>query len=185
MLRNIAFILFVLSGLSQARAQALRGTVLDPAGTPVANAQVELSDSMQVVFTSNGGEFAFDLVAPGRRGLSVRFGSFEPLQTSALVPTTGGIEVTLQFRQIQATASSIEVIGESSESALEKPGSLFIVTREELGQSHPMDANELLRRVPGLTLREGNGDGQRQQRGKARQPPVLPLHITDSRANAG
>jgi Fe(3+) dicitrate transport protein len=118
---------------------------------------VELGDQLQVTFTNQAGEFVLHSVRPGRQGLSARGGSFEPVQASIVVPRSGSADVTIQFRQIQATVSSIEVIGESAESTLEKPGSLFLVSREELRQSHPMDANELLRRVPGVTLREDSG----------------------------
>ena len=40
---------------------------------------------------------------------------------------------------------------------LEIPGSVFLIQKEELAESNPMDANEVLRRVPGITLREDSG----------------------------
>jgi Fe(3+) dicitrate transport protein len=138
-------------------AQAIRGKVVDPDGEAVAGATVQLLNSLQTIFTNQQGEFDLDGVTPGQKTLRVSSKNFEPVQAAVEVPQTGSAEVSVRFAQIRAAVTSIEVLGESAEAVLEKPGSVFVITREELRDSHPMDANELLRRIPGVVINDNSG----------------------------
>lgn len=136
---------------------SLRGKVSDPDGAPVSGAVVQVLNSLQTTFTNDQGEFAINPVTPGPLTLRASAKSFEPAQAEVLVPQTGSVDVTLRFTQIRAAVTSIEVVGESAEALLEKPGSVFLINRQELRDSHPMDANELLRRVPGVVINDNSG----------------------------
>ncbi len=114
-------------------------------------------NSLQTTFTSEQGEFVLDRVVPGPVTLRANSRNFEPAQAAVLVPQTGSANVSLRFTQIRAAVTSIEVLGESTEALLEKPGSVFFVNRQELSDSHPMDANEMMRRIPGVVINDNSG----------------------------
>jgi Fe(3+) dicitrate transport protein len=150
--------LLVLGGLSSSlAAQTIRGKVSDPAGEPVAGAVVQVLNSLQAAFTNEQGEFSLEQVPPGPLTLRVNSKNFEPAQVAVEVTQAGSADVAVQFRQIRAAVTSIEVLGESAEAVLEKPGSVFLITRQELRDSHAMDANELLRRIPGVVINDNSG----------------------------
>ena len=140
-----------------ASAQTIRGKVTDPDGGALPGAQVQLLDSLQVAFTNQDGEFVFAGAQPGRRTIRAISQHFEPVQTLAVVPDGGEIEIDLQFRSIRAAVTSMEVLGQSTEALLETPGSVFLLDRREVRESHAMDANEVLRRIPGVVVNEQSG----------------------------
>jgi Fe(3+) dicitrate transport protein len=153
LLRALVALLFLTAPL---QAQWIRGKVLDPDGAPVPGAIVQLLESLEKGVTGVEGEFA---LRPDAGTVTVRATSqiFEPTQAAVRVPPSGSAEVTLQFTRIRAAVTSVEVVGESAEAVLEKPGSVFVIDRQEVRESHPMDANELLRRVPGLVINDNSG----------------------------
>ncbi|MGH9785201.1 MAG: TonB-dependent receptor domain-containing protein [Terriglobia bacterium] len=142
---------------SSLAAQSIRGKVTDPDGAPIPGVMVQVRDSLQAGFTNQEGEFVLDPVAPGPLTLRATSKNFEPAQAAVQVPQSGSMAVTLQFSRIRAAVTSIEVLGESTEAVLEKPGSVFLLTRQELRDSHPMDANELMRRIPGVVVNDNSG----------------------------
>lgn len=138
-------------------APSIRGRISDPDGAPVAGAVVRILDSLYTTFTDERGEFSLDPATPGLVALRASSKHFESVQTAVLVPQSGSVDAVLRFTQIRAAVTSIEVVGESTETLFETPGSLFLVDRRELRDSHPMDANELLRRVPGVVINDNSG----------------------------
>ncbi|MCZ2078632.1 MAG: TonB-dependent receptor [Bryobacterales bacterium] len=142
---------------TRSRRTPLRGSVSDPDGAPVAGAMVQALPSLETTFTNEQGEFALDAPTPGPLTLRATSKYFEPAQAAVLVPQTGSAEVSLRFTQIRAALTSVEVVGESTEAVLAKPGSVFLLTRQELRDSHPMDANELMRQIPGVVINDNSG----------------------------
>jgi len=138
-------------------AQSIEGTVLDPEGQPIPGAVVQVLPSLQATFTDARGSFTISGSPAGRVTIRVDARHFESLQQAVDIPATGATTVELRFQQIRAAVTSVEVLGESAESILEKPGSIFLVGREEMRDSHAMDANELLRRVPGVVINDNSG----------------------------
>jgi hypothetical protein len=110
-------------------AQSVRGRVSDPQGVAVEGAQVQILGWTQTSFTNQEGGYSFEGVPAGRYTMRVTSQNFEPLQTAVEVPAGQTAEVMLQFKQIRAAITSVEVLGESAEALLEKPGSVFLVTR--------------------------------------------------------
>jgi Fe(3+) dicitrate transport protein len=138
-------------------AQTIRGRVTDPGGGAVAGATVQILPSLQTVLTNELGEFILENVLPGPATLRANARVFEPAQAPVEAPRNGIVEVSLRFHRIRAAATALEVLGESAEAVLEKPGSVFVVTRGEMRDSHAMDANELLRRIPGVVINDNSG----------------------------
>jgi Fe(3+) dicitrate transport protein len=122
----------------------------------VPGAIVQVLNSLEKGVTGDEGEFTLPAAA-GSITVRAISRNFEPVQAAVEIPQSGSADVTLQFTRIRAAVTSVEVLGESSEAVLEKPGSVFIIDRQELRESHPMDANELLRRVPGLVINDNSG----------------------------
>ena len=137
--------------------QSLEGVVTDPEGLPVARATVALVDLGRSLRTDWAGRFRFPAVSPGKHLLRASSEDFEAVELQITVPEGGAARADVRFREVRKAAASIEVVGEAEETLREIPGSVASVSKEELAVSRPMDANEVLRRVPGVTLREDSG----------------------------
>lgn len=148
-----------LPALQAQGAGEIQGTVVDPGGDFVRRVRVEVSPSRQVIYTDNLGRFEIKGLAPGRYTLSASNDDFEPVtgepvEVSAERPAT----VELRFEKVRASQAQMNVIGGDAEVALrEIPGSVFLISREEIAERRPMDANEVLRTVPGVHIREDSG----------------------------
>lgn len=138
-------------------AQTIQGTVLDPDGLPVPDTQIEVVNSTSTGWADAVGHFSLAAVPAGRQTLRAFSEDFETVETAVNVPASGLVEVQVQFTAVRRNAASIEVVGESAVTLHEIPGSVYLISKEELEVSHPLDANEALRRVPGVTLREDSG----------------------------
>jgi Fe(3+) dicitrate transport protein len=57
--------------------------------------------------------------------------------------------------------AAVEVIGEKADAMQRIPGSATVVRPDEIERADPLNASEMLRRVPGLNVREDNGGGGR------------------------
>lgn len=136
---------------------SLVGSVTDPDGAAIAGATVLVLETSLVATTNAKGEFTFTALAAGRYTLRVTSRDFENEQVPVEVGASGRMRPEIRLRQIRAAVASVEVVGEAVEAVLETPGSLFVVGRAELRNSHPMDANEVLRRVPGVVINDNSG----------------------------
>ncbi|MBI4903094.1 MAG: TonB-dependent receptor [Acidobacteria bacterium] len=150
-------IIACLAGDCRLSAESVRGTVSDPQGAPVRGAAIQVLNSLQTTFTNDKGEFVLDAVPAGALTLRADSRNFEPAQAAVEVPQSGSAEILIQFTRIRSTTASVEVVGESTEALAETPGSVFVVTRQEVRDSHAMDANELLRRIPGVIINDNSG----------------------------
>lgn len=67
-------------------------------------------------------------------------------------------QVRIQFRTLRPSHVQVDVIGGEPEVALrEIPGSAFLVDQRQLSDQRAMDANEVLRSLPGVHIREDSG----------------------------
>lgn len=154
---RILTVLFCLPAF--AHGQVVEGTVTDPHGVPVAGVLVELKapdGTARSGWTDGEGRYRISDLSPGRYMLRALSSDFEPVSAEIEVGQDS-LNHNLQFVAVRRAQTWIEVVGESSEVLKEVPGSVFLVSKEELRQIEPMDANEVLRRVPGVTLREDSG----------------------------
>ncbi|MDA1314288.1 MAG: TonB-dependent receptor [Acidobacteria bacterium] len=138
-------------------AQTIHGTVVDLDGLPVADAQIELAGSARSRWADALGRFAIAPAPSGEQKLRAFSEDFETVEVTVDVPASGTVAVQLQFTAVRLSTASIEVVGESSVTLQEIPGSVYLISKDELEVSHPADANEVLRKVPGVTLREDSG----------------------------
>ena len=138
-------------------AQTIQGVVTDPLGVPVMGVRVELVQSGMQAWTNGTGHYEIRNVAAGRYTIRVLSDDFEAVEAQVQVPAGGILHHDFRFAAVRSSATSIEVVGESRDVLREIPGSVFLIAKEELRDSKPIDANEVLRRVPGVNLREDSG----------------------------
>lgn len=144
-----------LAGLLSAHAAELTGVVQDPSGRSVAGVRVE-SGAVRTR-TDSAGRFLLSGLRPGPASVRAAAEAFEPVVAEVQVAADGSSDIVLQFEYVRSASAAVEVVG-AAEDALEAiPGSVFLISREELLDSKPLDANEALRRTPGITLREDSG----------------------------
>ena len=138
-------------------AQTIQGVVTDPLGVTVMGVRVELIQSGMQAWTNGTGHYEIRNVAAGRYTMRVLSDDFEAVEAQVQVPAGGILRHDFRFAAVRSSATSIEVVGESRDVLREIPGSVFLIAKEELRDSKPIDANEVLRRVPGVNLREDSG----------------------------
>jgi len=151
----LAALTFVLTA-STLFAAEIHGVVLGPNGAPVAGAQITLVGHGVEGWSDGDGRYLLQDAPAGASTVLVLSEDFEPFETTAHVDATD-LRLDLQFEEVRRVATSIEVVGRSEDVLAEIPGSVFLVSKEELVNSNPIDANEVLRKVPGVTLREDSG----------------------------
>lgn len=151
--------LLLLSLPAIASAQTIEGIVTDPSGAPVAGVLVEATNSSGRAWSAwSDGAGRYRLMLPaGEYIVQALAASFDPVGISVTLAAGERRNVPLAFAAVRRTQSFIEVVGESSQTLREIPGSVFLVSAEELDAVRVMDANEAMRRVPGVTLREDSG----------------------------
>jgi len=149
--------IIILLAAQAAQAQLIRGIITDPAGAVLPGAQVQLMDTLQEAVANDKGEFLINASRSGRGTLRATSAQFEPVQTAVSIPDSGEVQADMRLQKIRAAVASMEVVGDSADALLERAGSVFLIQQEELRASHAMDANELLRRVPGVVINEQSG----------------------------
>ncbi|HZI20493.1 MAG TPA: TonB-dependent receptor [Pyrinomonadaceae bacterium] len=162
------FVLVTPGARAQAQRAALNGRVLDQNSAAVSGALVTLRQSnTQVEFTAttgDAGEFSFAALRPGRYSLSASADGFStatagfaltPGESRALdlslAPGALAEEVIVSSSRIAATPSVIEQL----------PGSVALITEDQLEMSRVFSTTEALRKAAGVNVRDEEGFGLR------------------------
>ncbi len=140
-----------------ATAGEINGVVESPQGRAIRGVFVSIPELGLTARTDDSGGFAFPNAPAGRYGISASNEVFDRIEQQIDVAASGVTQVQLRFMALNALATNIEVIGRSEDVLADIPGSVFIVTAEEIDISQPLDAAEVMRRVPGLIAREDSG----------------------------
>ena len=165
-MRTLACLFLLLTslafGLPAAFAQTptgkVEGVVLDPDGLRLPGAIIELVENGRRTFSDAEGKYQLGNVPPGQYTLRALAGGLRDVQIDNIVVRAGEItSQTISFTLIKPSSSQIDVIGEDISILKEIPGSATLVTEEQLQVSRPLDANEVLRRLPGVFIREDSG----------------------------
>jgi catecholate siderophore receptor len=159
--------------LAQPRQSSLHGRILDPAGAPIAGAQVKaMADSAAsgpVVASDPAGAFSI-LLEPGRYTLRIaKEGFVEYSQPVAL--TAQGSELTdivLQVAPVQASVTVSESAGyltAASSTATKTltplqdiPQSITVVPQQQIRDQMMMSIADVVRYVPGITAIQGENN---------------------------
>ncbi len=142
---------------AQAVAQGVEGTVSDPMGRPLVGVKVLVQQTGDRVWTNGTGRYRIERLEAGPYTLRAGSDDFESVEAQVVIPDEGIVRQDLRFTSVRGSATSIEVVGKSGDLLAGIPGSVYMIQKEELSDSRPIDANEMLRRVPGVNLREDSG----------------------------
>ena len=156
-LPSIAGLAAITLTVSSASGADIRGTLTDPDGTPVIGAKVVAGEGLTEAWTGFDGGYLLTGVPAGEIEIRALTEAFEPFVKTVTIPSEGVVDLNLQFENVRNIATNIDVVGTAEEVLMEIPGSVFLVSREELLESKPIDANEALRKIPGVTVREDSG----------------------------
>ena len=148
----VALALLLFASFLQARQ--VRGELTGPGGFPVAGATVAVLETGESKLTNGVGAFELVDVPEGAFSVRVTAEDFEPVEVSVSAATT---HLSVALAEIRHNTAAIEVVARAKDLRTAIPGSLHVISRNELIAAKPIDANEVLRRVPGINLREDSG----------------------------
>ena len=144
---------------AQSVPPGITGTVLDPAGKPVAGARIELEFASGTrLTTASGPDGRFILLLPtwGNYTARVKAAGFAPI-TSKLALSAESSSMTLRLKQVATTAEQVIVTADLSEVALTSPDpSEKVMVREELLDANPGRPGEPVS-IPGLPVETASG----------------------------
>ena len=144
--------LLLLAATSQARV--ISGSLTDPNGLPVPAATIEVVETGESTLSDAQGLFTLADAPPGEFTILVLSEDFERVEASASAQTTA---LDVRLTQIKRNQAFVEVVASVEDLRAMIPGSLHLISKEDLVASKPIDANEVLRHVPGIHVREDSG----------------------------
>ncbi len=158
---TLGFLIAALAGMMFGQASSsgsLSGTVLDLNGRAVPGASVEIVELGRRTVSDAIGTYRFANVPAGDYTLSIAATGFTTF-TSQAINISGGQVVAndIAFTDVRRSVNQVDVIGNDRDMIAEIPGSVAVISANELRASNPIDANEVLRRVTGVHIREDSG----------------------------
>ena len=115
---------------------------------------MEVIETEESARSNSLGFYTLSDIPDGDFTVLVTFHEFEPVAVRGSAETT---DLPVQITQLKRSRATIEVVSTAATLRTATPGSLHVIGKEELIAARPIDANEVLRRVPGVTLREDSG----------------------------
>ncbi len=143
---------------AQDRAGTIQGSVLDPNGSFVPNASVEIVELKRSAMSDPAGNYRFMNLPSGDYTIRIAAEGFESV-TAAVSVSVGAVATKqdISFKRVRGSLNQVDVIGTDADAIAEIPGSVAVISSKELRASNPIDANEVLRRVTGVHIREDSG----------------------------
>ncbi len=144
--------------IAQVSTGTIEGLILDPGGRAVPGTTVEVVELRKRVASNTVGAYQFDDIPAGDYTIQIAANDFATV-TSSVISVRSGSNTTqnISFTEVRGSVNQVDVIGTDSDAIAEIPGSVSMISTHELRASHPIDANEVLRRVTGVHIREDSG----------------------------
>ncbi len=144
-----------------AQGASINGTVTDPAGAPVAGAQVSLVDRLgveaQTVSAANG---AFELKGPGNLPAEARLVIAAPGFRTAELPAGDAAQTAVVKLNLASVVDSVRVVGSAIDAAAsEQGGTVNLISNEEIQRRNESYAADLLRYLPGFQISQSGPAG--------------------------
>ncbi|EIM74109.1 tonb-dependent receptor [Nitritalea halalkaliphila LW7] len=137
--------LFVLPRIGQAQEHALRIRVLDPSGSALPGAIVQLEPSGAYLLTNQEGNGIFQAIGPGALRLRAQMMGFETLDTLfAEGQTPTALTLTLKSRSLEL--QEVTVTAKENTSGL---GTSSLIEREAIAHVQPNSLRDVLQLIPG------------------------------------
>ncbi len=152
--RSVFLTMLTAAALCAAVGRAVEGIVTGVDDFPISGALVEVIETKERARTDGFGVYRLERVPAGDFTLRVTADDFEPAEFAGTAQTTA---LPVRLTELKRYATSIEVVARTDDLRSEIPGSMHLIFEKELVVSKPLDANEVLRRAPGVTVREDSG----------------------------
>ncbi|HXE74270.1 MAG TPA: TonB-dependent receptor [Candidatus Xenobia bacterium] len=150
------------------KRSAIRGRVLDPSAAVVGGATVHLrraGTALELsVTTDSEGRFGVEGLIEGEYELTAWAPGFAARQRHVVLSagTVHEVDVALEVQPLpQEVVVSAPRIAHDPEHIKQIPGSVEVVDKETLKNSHPVNFTEALRKVSGVYVRDDEGFGAR------------------------
>ncbi len=147
--------------LAQMAGSAIKGSVTDAGGVPVAFANIYVSELETGTTTDIGGYFSLRGLRPGIYTMLVSAIGFEREMAQVAVEDKGGIQVDITLREANYRMPQVEVMGMRNQTLRKLSGSAARIDQRELELLAPVSGNEVFRRIPGLHVVDEEGAGLR------------------------
>lgn len=149
-----AWILGAVCAEAAQRAAAVTGTVLDPQGTPVADATVSLEDGPGAAVTDARGRFRIDVVPPGQYQLRATHIAYHAVTVPVEVTEDGPTQVAMKFtREALLPLDEVVVTATRTPTVLkEVPLPVEVITAEQIAAHHAETTADVLDHVTGVNL---------------------------------
>ncbi len=153
-----AFASMMFGQASTASAGTLSGTVLDLNGRAVPGAAVEIVELGRKTVSDAVGAYRFANIPAANYTVAISATGFTPFISQPMTIKGGQtISNDIAFTEVRRSINQVDVIGTDRDAIAEIPGSVAVISANELRASNPIDANEVLRRVTGVHVREDSG----------------------------
>lgn len=169
-LPSIVWMLALIASGADAHAQvqrgAIRGTVSDSAGRPIAGAQVMVKNTDIRAMTSIDGRYTLPGVYPGEAKVFAQRLGFQIQSATVSVKQADTTRADFVMPSITYIADEVTTAEATSarmalfEQRRARGGGAFI-TRAEIERRHPDKLSEMLRSVAGVSIRSNTTAGQR------------------------
>ncbi len=172
----------LLSVAAVAQNTTIKGTVTFSDNTPVIGANVILKGSSRGAATDVKGRYELKNVNPGNYSIVVSFVGYESQEKPVTAIQGNNIEENFVFTETtkeldEITVSASSILG-SKHAVLNRTGSGYYVSKEELGKFNYTDINRILASVPGVNLFEEDGFGLRPNISLRGSSPIRTSKIT-------
>jgi len=181
---RVAVLFFVVGGCLPAQAAHVSGVVRDTFGLAIAGAEASVDGTALRTYTDSAGAFHIPGVAAGQHRLIFRRLGFRPagLDVQVAPPGLDGLDVRMIHAAQTLAPVSVEARRESATPRLRgfyerKERRLgHFITRERIERTHSFSFTDLLREIPGVTIRQ---IGAIQKAVRFRGSPCPPLVFVD------
>ncbi len=146
----MVFCLLLITAAYAQQTPALKGILQNEAGSPLAGAEIEVSDLRLTAVSDSAGRFSFRNLPRGNHAVQVRAMGYRNLLVTVSVPQTAPLSFTLK----DAVVESGEVVVTGSGSATEKrrsPLAIASIRQAEMLQNGSTNIVDALTRVPGVS----------------------------------
>lgn len=141
---------------------SVRGTVLaKDTNEPLFGANVLVSGTRVGAATDRLGTFTITNLPPGNYVLRVSMLGYAEATVAVSVRSGETFSVAIALSPRPVDLPTIEIMGTHPAVFMKIPGSAEIVGRSTITRSHPVGFNEILRKVPGIVVRDEEGFGIR------------------------
>lgn len=155
----IGLLLMTVTGYAQqfcADSIHIEGTIRDPSGAAVRNAQVQTSDN-QTARTDDGGHFLLPCVPANAATLTIQAEGFAPLSKQIIARIGESVHLSLQLT-IAVVETGVQVTADAGASNPERGPGAKTLSTEEVRQL-PDDPDDLLQQLQLMASTGGGGSG--------------------------